>query len=140
MVLPFILDIREEFGDFVNGKISLKNTSCRTPNPCVLCIRILSGDFIKRAMHWARFIPQVIPKTASMIMSFRCRKAGRRYKRSELCAMVLQQDLFKQTLFAALDLPENEIGKWLSIRLPNWQRKVRAMKFVSCRIMTIVVF
>jgi len=46
-------------------------------------------------------------KSASMIMVFRCRQSGRRYKRSDVCLWGLQQDLLKQDFVAAWTLPEN---------------------------------
>ena len=141
----YILDIREEFGDFVIDNFVEEYLAGRTPNPCVLCnthikwrallkrADALGCDFIATG-HYANIRQH---DNGRFVVS----KAIDETKDQSYVLWGLQQDLLSRTLFRWVPIAKQRSGKWLMIMaIPNWQKNQKAMKSVLCLTMITVDF
>lgn len=141
----FILDIRDEFGDFVIENFVEEYLAGRTPNPCVLCnthikwrallkrADALGCDFIATG-HYAKIRQH---DNGRFVVS----KAIDDTKDQSYVLWGLQQDLLSRTLLPLGPYRKTEIRQMAhDYGYPELAKKVRAMKSVLYLIMIIADF
>ena len=141
----FIVDIREEFGDYVIDNFVDEYLAGRTPNPCVLCNTHIKWEaLLKRADqmdcefiatgHYAQVNKN--PENGRHFIS----KGLDENKDQSYVLWGLNEDCMARTKFPVGNIRKSEIrsmAREMACELPR--RKIRT-KSVSCRIMTIADF
>ena len=141
----YILDIREEFGDFVIENFVDEYIAGRTPNPCVLCnthikwrallkrADALGCDFIATG-HYAKIRQH---DNGRFVVS----KAIDETKDQSYVLWGLQQDLLSRTILPLGPYRKTQIRQMaFDYGYPELAKKVRAMRSVLYPIMIIAGF
>lgn len=141
----FILDIRDEFGDFVVNDFVDEYLAGRTPNPCVLCnTHIKWRALLKRADaldcefiatgHYAKIRQH---DNGRYVIS----RAVDPTKDQSYVLWGLGQDLMKRTILPLGDYHKSEIRQMAAdYGYPELAKKVKAMKSVLYRTIITAIF